>query len=85
MKQAQTTTPAVMDPVCNMSVDPEATDISATIDGQTYYFCAEGCRKVFEENPQKYLDPQPVKKKGWWCRFTERLEKATGGKPMKCH
>jgi YHS domain-containing protein len=85
MKQAGTTTHAVMDPVCNMSVNPEMTDISATIEGQTYYFCAESCRKAFEENPRKYLEPKPSKKKSWWGRYTERLEKATGGKSMKCH
>lgn len=73
---------SAIDPVCGMTVDPEKTDIVATVEGQAYYFCAEGCRKAFLENPKKYLEP---KKKGWWGRYTERLEKATGGKAMKCH
>jgi len=23
--------------------------------GKEYYFCAPGCKKAFEENPEKYL------------------------------
>ncbi|MGD2036287.1 MAG: YHS domain-containing protein [Desulfobacterales bacterium] len=74
-----------VDPVCGMSVKPENTDIEATVEGQTYYFCAEGCREAFVENPKKYLKPKSTKKKSWWCRYTERLEKATGSQSMKCH
>ncbi len=48
---------SVIDPVCGMSVDPKTTEIVATVDGQHYYFCAEGCRKAFVENPEKFLDP----------------------------
>jgi YHS domain-containing protein len=75
----------VVDPVCGMSVDAETTKIIATIEGQPYYFCAEGCRKAFEENPQKYLGAECAKPRGWWGRYMARLNKATGGKPMKCH
>jgi len=75
----------VADPVCGMTVVPNETDIRATIDGETYFFCAEGCRKSFVENPQKFLDFKPAKKKGLWCRYLERLEKASGGKAIKCH
>ena len=45
----------VIDPVCGMSVDPETAKIMANIEGQNFYFCAEGCRKAFEENPEKFL------------------------------
>ena len=75
----------VIDPVCGMDVVPTMTEIKATIDGETYYFCAEGCRKSFIDDPENFLNPKPAKKKGWWCRYTERLEKATGGKSMNCH
>ena len=85
MNQTATKTDSVIDPVCGMTVNPEMTDIEAMVKGQAYYFCAEGCRKAFVANPAKYLDSQSKKKRGWWCRFTQRLEKATGGKPMKCH
>ena len=76
---------SLIDPVCGMSVNPETTQIIATIEGQNYYFCAEGCRKAFEENPQKYMESKCAKPKGWWGRYMARLQKATGGKPMKCH
>ena len=76
---------SVIDPVCGMDVLPGKTEIKATVHGDTYYFCAEGCRKLFVDNPQKFLSCKPVKKKGWWGRYIERLEKATGGKSMDCH
>ena len=74
-----------VDPVCGMSVDPCTTQTTATIDGEVYYFCAEGCRQSFEKNPQKFLNSKPGKKKGLWGRYLERLEKANGGRAMKCH
>ena len=75
----------VVDPVCGMSVDPETAKIIATIEGQNYYFCAEGCRKTFEKNPKKFLEPECDRPKGWWGRYLQRLKKTTGDKPMKCH
>ena len=45
------------DPVCGMEVDPTTAKQTATYQGQTYYFCAPGCKRVFEAEPQKYLDP----------------------------
>ncbi len=85
MKQTAKTTNPFIDPVCGMTVNPKTAEIVATIEGQTYYFCAEGCRQTFVKTPKKYLEPKPEKKKGWWGRYTQRLEKATGGKAMKCH
>jgi YHS domain-containing protein len=72
------------DPVCGMDVVPSTTDINAEIDGDTYYFCAESCRKSFVQDPQKYLC-KPARKKGIWGRYLARLKKASGGKAMKCH
>jgi len=85
MNQAATKTDTFVDPVCGMSVNPEKTEIFTTFNGQTVYFCAEGCRQSFLKTPEKYLETNSEKKKSWWCRYTERLEKATGGKAMKCH
>lgn len=36
----------VRDPVCGMMVNPE-TAIKQNVDGKTYYFCSESCRKEF--------------------------------------
>ena len=85
MKKLDTLTKTIIDPVCGMKVDPCSTDLATDIDGMKYYFCAEGCLKVFEENPGKYLDPKKTKKKGWWNRYLSKLNKATDGKPIKCH
>jgi len=76
---------SVIDPVCGMTVNPDTTKIIATIHGEHYYFCAEGCRKSFVENPKKFIEPECDKPKGLWGRYMARLQKATGGKPMKCH
>ena len=85
MNQTATKTNTAIDPVCGMSVNPRTTEIEVTIEGQTYYFCAEGCRQTFVKTPEKYLEPCPEKRKGLWGRYMQRLEKATGGKAMKCH
>ena len=45
------------DPVCGMDVDVVTAKHTAEFDGQTYYFCASGCKKAFEAEPQTYLDP----------------------------
>jgi Cu+-exporting ATPase len=75
----------VVDPVCGMAIVPGLKEIITCIDGQTYYFCAEGCRQSFEKNPHKYLNPKSAKKKGIWGRYLDRLEKTNGGRAMKCH
>jgi YHS domain-containing protein len=82
MQSQQKQTNAPLDPVCGMTVNQHDTEIEATVQGRKYYFCAEGCRKAFVANPQKYLDPVPPKKKGLWGRYLDRLEKATAGKSM---
>ncbi len=46
------------DPVCGMSVDPATAKHSAEHDGQTYYFCCNGCRTKFTADPEKYLKPR---------------------------
>lgn len=46
------------DPVCGMDVDPTTSRHIATHQGKTYYFCSPGCRRAFEADPAKYLDPR---------------------------
>ncbi len=43
------------DPVCGMTVDPDAGKPSLDYQGRTYHFCCDGCRKKFEASPQDYL------------------------------
>lgn len=44
-----------IDPVCKMKVDPEKAAAKTEYQGQTYYFCAPGCKVAFEKEPEKYL------------------------------
>lgn len=43
------------DPVCGMDVDPATAPARAEHQGQTYYFCAPGCKTRFERDPAKYV------------------------------
>jgi len=48
------------DPVCGMRVDPEtarARGLTLTHDGREYVFCGKGCMLEFQDDPEKYLDP----------------------------
>jgi len=44
-----------VDPVCKMDVDEKSAKWKSEYGGKTYYFCAPGCKKLFEKDPQKYL------------------------------
>ena len=45
------------DPVCGMEVDEATAKHTAQHAGETYYFCAPGCKQAFEADPQRYLNP----------------------------
>ena len=46
--------PLVHDPVCHMRVSPKTAGFKTERNSQTYYFCASGCLKKFEQNPEKF-------------------------------
>jgi P-type Cu+ transporter len=45
----------VVDPVCGMTVRPDAAFAHAEYNGQTYYFCGQGCANRFRANPAQFL------------------------------
>ena len=45
----------VKDPVCGMDIDPATAAGTSEYKGQTYYFCAPGCKKSFDKDPEKYV------------------------------
>jgi YHS domain-containing protein len=47
------------DPVCGMDVDERTAAATAEYQGTTYYFCAPGCKKAFEKEPEKYVQGAP--------------------------
>jgi YHS domain-containing protein len=44
----------VTDPVCKMTIDESKAAGKSEYNGKTYYFCAAGCKKKFDDNPQQY-------------------------------
>src|SRR5262249_24173711 len=44
-----------IDPVCLMEVDIATAKYTYDYEGQTYYFCAPGCKLSFKRNPKQYL------------------------------
>jgi len=48
-------TQLVHDPVCHMDIEPTAAAGTSEYKGQTYYFCAAGCKRDFDEDPEGVL------------------------------
>ncbi len=55
----------VVDPVCGMEIDKSEAAATSEHMGKTFYFCAQGCKKQFAENPMKYSKIE--KEKGGCC------------------
>ncbi|MEM7349037.1 MAG: YHS domain-containing protein, partial [Chloroflexota bacterium] len=47
------------DPVCGMVVTIEGAEYVTTYKDERFYFCCDGCRTTFEQDPSAYLD-QPT-------------------------
>jgi YHS domain-containing protein len=43
------------DPVCKMTVDENTAEHKSEYKGKMYYFCAPGCKKAFDDNPEKFV------------------------------
>jgi YHS domain-containing protein len=41
-----------------MTFDSSQADAQSTYQGQAYFFCSAECRKLFDENPEEYLQNQ---------------------------
>ncbi len=48
-----------IDPVCGMIVDEQKAPATAVHEGTTYYFCAPGCKRTFEKDPEAVLKSGP--------------------------
>jgi YHS domain-containing protein len=42
------------DPVCSMEVDAKSAAGKSDYKGKTYYFCSPGCKRTFDDDPEKY-------------------------------
>jgi YHS domain-containing protein len=45
-----------IDPICLTEIDERTTPFKSVLNGQTFYFCDETCKKKFEESPEEYID-----------------------------
>jgi YHS domain-containing protein len=43
------------DPVCDMVVDIATAKLTSLYHGETVYFCAPGCKRAFDKDPERYL------------------------------
>jgi len=48
------------DPICGMEVDEANARITSVYRGHKYYFCAPGCKRKFDSDPQRWLKVGPV-------------------------
>ena len=44
-----------IDPVCHMEVEKSKAAATSDYKGKKYYLCAVGCKKAFDQDPEKYL------------------------------
>ncbi|UCD83591.1 MAG: YHS domain-containing protein [Deltaproteobacteria bacterium] len=44
-----------IDPVCKMEVEEDKAAATSEYQGKTYYFCAPGCKKAFDQDPEKHV------------------------------
>ncbi len=58
---ARAETPAAIDPVCGMSVNPATAKHRHEHGGVTYYFCAARCKERFIADPARYLMPKEAR------------------------
>lgn len=47
-----------IDPICKMNVNEDTAQYMSEYKGKTYYFCAPGCKKKFDENPAQYAEKE---------------------------
>lgn len=45
----------VLDEVCGMEIEAESAPAEVDFQGETYYFCSDRCRGMFEERPYRYV------------------------------
>ena len=48
----------VEDPVCGMQINIDTAPAQTEYDGEIYYFCSEGCKETFDNDPEQYVFPE---------------------------
>jgi xanthine dehydrogenase accessory factor len=55
---AQPPATEAIDPVCGMTVEIATAHFTSAYHGKTYYFCAAGCKRSFDKEPEKYTQSE---------------------------
>ena len=63
-RKGEITMAQAIDPVCGMTVDTETAKFTTQYQGETFYFCAPGCKKAFEQAPEEYLKRNSQSREG---------------------
>lgn len=50
------------DPVCGMHVDEQKAAATTTFESRTFYFCSEGCKERFLEEPEVFVARQKLER-----------------------
>src|ERR1017187_4952200 len=72
-----------VDPVCGMQVD-EATGLRAGCEGQTGFFCSDGCRQKFLGRPPAAPPAPPATADGYTCPMHPEVEQDLPGSCPIC-
>ncbi|MCL5612389.1 MAG: YHS domain-containing protein [Chloroflexi bacterium] len=51
----------IKDLVCGTAVNPQNATVKTLYKGQTYYFCSQLCKTMFEREPEKYVKSEEPK------------------------
>lgn len=70
-----------IDPVCGMKVISGKAAAKTNYQGVQIYFCTTTCKSSFDADPKRFMQNR---RKSFWNRYLDRLNKATGGKPPSC-
>lgn len=54
----------VKDVVCGMTVDSQKSEYKSQYMGKTYSFCSAGCKRTFDQDPEKYAGAQETGQSG---------------------
>ena len=55
LSMAESSALEALDPVCGMTVEIARAHFTSEHNGRTYYFCAAGCKRSFDKEPQRYI------------------------------
>ena len=45
-----------LDPVCMMEITPDSAEAQLVYEGETFYFCCDECKRIFDADPETFLD-----------------------------